>query len=836
MQYRRVKRKRWLMPVAAAVFAVAWLVPAIAQVGSPPLSPGSSPIAPTSPLNEPAAPKAKAKRAAPALPAEPVRPATRPIAAPGQATISDVRIEGIQRIEPETVRSYLLLQAGDPWDPERVDSSLKALFATGLFADVKLTRESNSLVIRVVENPIINRIAFEGNSKLSDKDLNGEIQLRPRVVYTRTRVQNDVKRIIDLYRRHSRFAATVEPKIIQLAENRVDLVFEINEGPTTGVRSINFVGNREFSDGTLRGIVDTKESRWYRFLSNSDTYDPDRITYDRELLRKYYLSEGYADFRVVSAVAELTPDRDGFVVTYTIDEGERYHFGKVDVDIKLKDLPKEAVLPLLGVQGGDWYDADAVEHSIATLTDQLGNRGYAFVEIKPQIQRNREDHSIDITFNVQEGPQVYVERIDIVGNVRTLDKVIRREMRLVEGDAFNTNKLQRSKERIKNLGFFKKVETANNQGSAPDKTVVTVEIEEQSTGELSLGVGFSTSDGPLADITLRERNFLGKGQDLRIGTVVSFRSQQIDLSFTEPYFLDSNIAAGFDLFEIKTSPTASFFSGETPAYQQFSYGGSLRAGYQLTENLRQTLKYTVRSDDITNIQSDAALFIQLEGGTHLTSSVGQVLLYDRRDNRIDPTSGWYASLGNDFAGVGFGVQYVRNKINAGYYYSIAPGWVLGVTGEVGDVFGWGGQQVLIQDRFFVGGDNLRGFAPAGIGPRDNVSQDALGGNKYYVGSVTLGVPLGLPKELGITGRVWTDFGTLYGNDQKNLVLTPAQLASQPGGLAPQIIDNPSLRVASGVGLSWASPVGPVRVDVGLPIKRESFDKTQFFRVSFGTKF
>jgi outer membrane protein insertion porin family len=437
---------------------------------------------------------------------------------------------------------------------------------------------------------------------------------------------------------------------------------------------------------------------------------------------------------------------------------------------------------------------------------------------------------------VQEGPRVYVERIDIVGNVRTLDKVIRREMRLVEGDAFNTNKLQRSKERIKNLGFFKKVETANNQGSAPDRTVVTVEVEEQSTGELSLGVGFSTSDGPLADITLRERNFLGKGEDLRIGTVVSFRSQQVDLSFTEPYFLDSNIAAGFDLFEVKTSPTASFFDGVTPVYQQFSYGGSLRAGYQLTENLRQTLKYTVRSDDITDIQSDASLFIQLQGGTHLTSSVGQVLLYDKRDNRIDPTSGWYASLGNDFAGVGFGVQYLRNKINAGYYYSIAPGWVLGLTGEAGDIFGWGGDQVLIQDRFFVGGDNLRGFAPAGIGPRDNLSQSALGGNKYYLGSVTLGVPLGLPKELGITGRVFSDFGTLWGNDQKNLVLTPTQLLSEPGGLQPQIVDNPALRVSAGVGVSWASPVGPVRLDLALPVKRESYDKTQFFRVSFGTKF
>src|ERR1700726_142093 len=290
-----------------------------------------------------------------------------PAVAPG-GTIGNLRIEGIQRIEPETVRSYLLVQPGDAWDPERVDRSLKALFATGLFADVKLTREGNVLVIRVVENPIINRIAFEGNSKLADKDLNGEIQLRPRVVYTRTRVENDVRRILELYRRHGRFAATVEPKVIQLSENRVDLVFEINEGPSTGVRSINFVGNRQFGDSTLRGTIETKESRWYRFLSTSDTYDPDRLTYDRELLRKFYLSEGYADFRVISAVAELTPDRDGFVITFTIEEGDRYRFGKVDVNIGLKDLPRETVLPLLTVQSGEWYDAQELEHSISVIT------------------------------------------------------------------------------------------------------------------------------------------------------------------------------------------------------------------------------------------------------------------------------------------------------------------------------------------------------------------------------------------------------------------------------------------------------------------------------------
>jgi outer membrane protein insertion porin family len=760
------------------------------------------------------------------------RPAT---AAASSGTIGNVRIEGIQRIEPETVKSYLLLQAGDPWDPERVDRSLKALFVTGLFADVKLTREGNTLVVRVVENPIINRIAFEGNSKLSDKDLNGEIQLRPRVVYTRTRVQNDVKRILELYRRRGRFAATVEPKIIQLSENRVDLVFEINEGESTGVRSINFVGNRVFSDSTLRGTIETKESRWYRFLSTADTYDPDRLTYDRELLRKFYLTEGYADFRVISAVAELTPDRDGFVISFTIEEGERYRFGKVDVNIALKDLPREAVLPLLTVQSGDWYDAQELEHSISVITDALGNRGYAFVEVKPQVSRNREDHTVDLVFDVHEGPQVYVERIDINGNVRTLDRVIRREFRLVEGDAFNTNKMQRSKDRIKNLGFFKKVEANNSPGTAPDRTLITVEVEEQSTGELSLGLGFSTSDGPLADVSIRERNFLGRGQDLRIGTVVSFRSQQVDLSFTEPYFLDKNVAAGIDIFEVKTSPTANFFTGVTPVYQQFSFGGALRTGYQISENLRQTWKYTGRSDDITNIQSNASLFIQLQAGTHLTSAIGQVLLYDRRDNRLEPTSGYYASVGNDFAGLGFGVEYIRNKVNFGYYYSLFPDWVLGFTAEGGDVFGWGGQKVLLQDRFFVGGDNLRGFAPAGIGPRDTVSSDALGGNKYYVGSLALGVPLGLPKELGISGRVFTDFGTLWSNDQKNLVLTAAQLQAT-GGVQPHILDSAAIRASAGIGISWKSPVGPIRLDLAYPIKKESFDKTQLFHVSFGTRF
>ncbi len=764
--------------------------------------------------------------------------AAAPGAPPGHAagdTVRNIEVEGTRRISPETVRSYLLIKKGEPWNEELVDKSLKALFATGLFADVKLERVGDTLVVKVVENPVINRIAFEGNHTLTDKQLSAEIEERPRQVYTRTRVLSDVRRILDLYRRHGHFAASVDPKVIQLSENRVDLVFEIHEAAYTGVLGINFVGNYHYSDSTLRGVIATEESRWYRFFTTNDTYDPDRLNLDKDLLRRFYLSNGYADFRVISAVAELTPSGKGFIITFTVDEGHRYRFGKIAVNIKLKGLPPAAVMPLLQVHSGQWYDASAVERSITALTNALGDRGYAFVQVTPEIVRHPKTRTVDVTFNVREGPRVYVQRIDITGNVRTLDKVIRREMLLVEGDPFNEAKLRRSEERIKNLGFFKKVTVTHRPGSAPDQTVITVNVEEQSTGELSLGAGFSTTDGPLVDINVRERNFLGEGKDVRIGTVLSFRSQQVDLSYTEPYFLDRNLAAGFDVFEVKTSPTASFFSGITPPYQQFSYGGAVRVGYQITDHLRQTLKYTARSDDITNVQSTASLFIALQEGTHYTSELGQVLLYDRRDNRLNPTSGYYASLGTDFAGAGYGVRYIRNKVNVGYYYSLFPQWVLSFTGEAGDIFGWGGQKVLIQDRFFVGGDNLRGFQDAGIGPRDSITNDALGGNKYYVGSIALGVPLPVPKELGLSGSIFTDFGSLYSNDQKHLVLTPAQLVTT-GGLQPQIEDTPKLRASVGIGLNWRSPLGPIRLDLAVPVAKASFDKSQFFRVSFGTRF
>jgi outer membrane protein insertion porin family len=733
---------------------------------------------------------------------------------PSGGTIAEIRIEGTQRVEPETVRSYMQVQPGDPFDSDRVDQSLKSLFATGLFADVTLRREGNALIVRVVENPIINRIAFEGNHKLSDETLTQEVQLKPRTVYTRTKVQSDVKRILDLYRRNSRFAATVEPKLIPLEQNRVDLVFEIDEGDTTGIRSINFVGNRQFTAGRLREVIQTKESRWYRLFSTDDNYDPDRLTYDRDLLRKFYLSEGYADFRVVSAVAELTPQRDGFFVTFTVEEGERYRFGQIDVTNAIKDVPTEELRPLVTVQEGEWYNADQVDKTINALTDALGTRGYAFVEIQPRVKRNAESKAIDVTFDVKEGPRVYVERIDITGNLRTLDKVIRREFRLVEGDAFNTSKLRRSEQRIKNLGFFKKTDITTNPGSAPDKTVITANVEEQSTGEFSVGVGFSTTDGVLGDINIRERNFLGRGQDLRIGTTIAQFTKQVDLSFTEPYFLERNLAAGFDIFAIDQDN--QLFA----QFNQVTYGGSLRAGYQITEPLRQTLKYTLRQDTIKDVQPTASNLIQQQAGTRVTSAVGQVLLYDKRDNRLDPTSGYFGQISADFAGIATGVQYYRAVVNAGYYFPLAPEYVLSFTTESGYIHAWGGDVVRLEDRFFVGGDNLRGFQVGGIGPHDNVTGDALGGNMYYTGSVSLSFPLGLPQEFGLGGRVFSDFGSLFGIDQTG----------------PNIFQSHLLRISGGVGVSWKSPLGPIRLDIAEPIQKAQFDRRQLFFVNFGTRF
>ena len=725
-----------------------------------------------------------------------------------------ISIEGNKRIEADTVRSYLSIGIGDTFDPVLINDSLKSLFATGLFADVNMRRQGRSLIVSVVENPIINRLAFEGNRRIKDDVLSGEVQLRPRVVYTRTKVQNDVTRILEIYRRSGRFAATVEPKVIQLKQNRVDIIFEINEGEVTGIRKINFVGNKRFSDGDLREAIQTKESRWYRFLTSDDTYDPDRLTFDRELLRRFYLKRGYADFRVASAVAELSRDRKDFFVTFTVEEGERYRLRETFLESSLKDLSVDELKANVLIEVGDWYNADKVEESIQQLTDAIGSLGYAFVEIRPRLDIDRDERTISLTFEIAEGPRVYVERIDIHGNFRTLDEVVRREFRLAEGDAFNTAKIRRSRQKIRNLGFFEKVEITNREGSASDKTIIDVDVAEQATGELSFGAGFSSLDGPLADISIRERNLLGRGQDLLTRFTLSGRRQEIELQFTEPYFLDKELSAGFGIFNRETDQQSE------SSFDEASIGAGIRMGYAITDFLGHTLRYGLRRDKIEDVDADASRFILDQEGTTVTSLVGHSLLYDKRDNRFEATEGYFLRLSNDLAGLGGDQEYLRSRVGGGTFYSFTEKVIGSLTGETGYIFGRG-QDLRISDRFFVGGQNLRGFGTAGVGPRDSATDDALGGNIFLTSTADVSVPLGLPSEFNIKGSIFTDVGTLFDVDDDG---------SEVEG------DDFSLRASVGMGLTYISPLGPIRVDYAIPVLREDFDEKENFRFSFGTRF
>ena len=730
--------------------------------------------------------------------------------------IQEIRIEGNQRIEPETVRSYMQVNPGDPFDAQRIDQALKNLFATGLFADVNFRRDGNALVVEVTENPIINKLAFEGNQRIDDDALQQEVQLRPRVVYTQARVQADVKRILDLYRRSGRFAATVEPKIINLDQNRVNLVFEINEGEVTEVRRIDFVGNKVFSDGDLRDEVITQEYAFYRFLSTTDTYDPDRLTLDKEALRKFYLAEGYADFRVVSAVAELSPDQEAFFITFTVEEGERYKLGTVDIKTTLKDLDPESLRGSVETDEGDWYNADLVDESVQAIADQVGSLGYAFVDVRPRIDRDAENKILNLTYDIQEGPKVYVERIDISGNVRTQDKVIRREFRIAEGDAFSTAKLRRTEQRLKNLGFFESVDIQAVPSDSPDKTVVKVKVAEKSTGELSFGAGFSTADGPLGNVGLRERNLLGKGYDLRAQFNISGRRSTIDVSFTDPYFLDKELSAGFDVFHRR-------FDRRESSFKEQNTGLGLRMGYDLAEYTRHTISYQASYDKVTGVDdddSDVSDVIKDEEGSDVRSIIGSDLTYDRRDNRMDPREGYYVSIGTDFAGLGGTVTYLRNTLGGGYFYSVTKEVTLGATGEVGYIRGIG-DEVRVTDAFFLGGQNLRGFATGGVGPRDSDTNDSLGGKFRFEGTVQAAFPLGLPEEYQIRGRVFSDFGTLTDTDFEDDI---------------DLNDDASMRMSVGVGLTWVSPFGPLAVDLAYPVLKEPYDEEELFRFSVGTTF
>ncbi|MBB4797856.1 outer membrane protein insertion porin family [Brevundimonas bullata] len=753
------------------------------------------------------------------------------VAAPAEdrAVVNRIVVRGNQRIDQTTVLSYLPIQPGDTIDAATIDVAVRTLSRTGLFANVQLGLQPNGdLIVEIAENPIINQVTFEGNKALAIKKLTDEVTIKPRGIYTRARVQEDVGKIVELYRLSGRISATVTPKLVQLDQNRVDVVFEIDEGPETGVAAIAFLGNTAFSDSDLREVMVTKESSWWRLFSSNDNYDPNRLDYDREQLRKFYTNRGYYDFRILSSVAELKPDNSAFGMTLTLDEGDRYNFGEVKVVTESDRLNADFLTRLLPIRTGDLYESDRIQSAVDTLTFAAGSAGYAFVEINPTYRANPETDQVDVTFNVKEGQRVYIDRINVVGNTRTLDSVIRRELMVGEGDAFNRSLVERSRNNLRALGFFKDVKIEETRGSAPDRSIVNVTVEEQPTGELSVGAGFSSVDSFVLNLGITERNFRGRGQNFVARAEWGSLRQQIDFRFTEPKFLGRDLRAGFDLFHTR------YDLSEYSSYDYRSTGGGLRLSYPLNGYSSFSVRYFLKSDEVIipsgycNGTGSSALCDQ--AGSFMNSSAGYTLLVNRTNDPVRPTRGWSASLRQDFAGIGGDVNYLKTEADASWYHGFSPRWVVSLQGSTGYVSGWNGDPIRINDRFFKGGNTFRGFETAGMGARDLTTTDALGGNFYAIGTVELTVPNYLPEEYGIKTSLFADVGTLGMLDDRYMVNS---VTGQPN---PNIVDNLALRAAAGVSIHWRSPMGPIRFDLSKVLSKEDYDKTETFRFSTSTQF
>jgi len=727
-------------------------------------------------------------------------------AAAQQGAVQRIIVVGNERIEQSTILSYLPIGVGDTVDPARIDLALKALFRTDLFSDVKVGLSDGDLTIQVVENPIINRVVFEGNSGLKEDKLRDEITVRPRGIFTRAKVQSDVQRIIELYRRSGRISAAVTPKIVELPQKRVDLIFEISEGEKSGVLGVNFLGNVEFSDNDLRDVVVTEESAWYRFFSNNANYDPDRLEYDKEQLRKHYRNRGFYDFRVISAVAELSSARNGFAVTYTLEEGPRYRFGKISVETELKKLDTAVLTQLVPIRSGDLYEDERIETATDALTFAAGAAGFASVDVRPRYVADPATRTVNVVFQVNEGPRVYVNRIDIIGNTQTLDHVVRRELNLVEGDAYNRALVDRSENNLKALGFFKEVTIEETPTANADRTDLLVTVEEQATGELTFSAGYSSVDQLMIDLGITQRNFRGRGQDARARVSWGSYRQQLDFSFTEPRFLDRNLRAGVDLYYFV------YDLSDYSSYRTTSLGTNLRIGFPLTADAFMTMRYVLRED-------------------YTTSLLGYQVTLDRRNDPVRPTRGFFVSLAQDLAGLGGDVNYLRSELEGGWYYGFNKDFVLSLSGSAGYIGAWGDDVIRINDRFYKGGNSFRGFRVAGIGPRD-ISfgrSDALGGEAFAIGSAELTIPTFIPQQYGIRASVFTDVGTLGILDDK--IKTGAD--GQP---IPGIYDDLSLRASAGLSVFWRSPMGPIRFDFSQILQREDYDRVETFRFSQTTKF
>ncbi len=757
-----------------------------------------------------------------------------------QQVIRSLTVEGTQRLEPATVLSYTRLRVGQPYDNASLDQAIKDLHASDLMTVDSISgAETGNIVIHIRENPIINRVLIEGNKSLKDDKITPEIHLAPRQIFTRSAVRADVARIIELYRRQGRFAAIVEPQMVRLDQNRVDVVFEITEGPKSKVRQINIIGNEQFSDGKLRGEMATKQTRFWTLLSSNTSYDQDRLAYDQQKLRQFYLTEGYADFRVVSAIAELTPDKRDFIITYVVEEGERYKFGPVTVDSDIRDFDEDRLGKSLPFKEGDWYNAKQVEDAIDQLSQLAGAYGYAFADVQPEYSRDPETHTMALNFHIAEANRTYIERIDISGNTQTRDEVIRREFRVAEGDAFNTFQVKRSEDRINSLGYFQEgFEVEQKPGSSDDRIILSANVEERPTGELTLSAGFSSLERFIVSGSIKQRNFRGRGQTLSASVDYSSYSKSVELGFTEPYLFDHNIALGGTIYRRDLNAFNYIGTDRNTTYSQVSTGFQIVTGVPLTEYWTLSGRYNFQLDDVTLDKSTFYTDTDGDGvpdtcdplkagryycdaiGERITSLVGLSLIFDSLNSRLRPSAGQRLVLGVDFAGLGGDVRYVRGRADFDKYWSVGSGFIFSVGAEGGYIHslessrGPGIDPVRITDRFWLGEPQFRGFDIRGVGPRvqrlyysgdptagtqtlitdkDSIVDDALGGKAYYLTKAELEIPLGAgARELGLRPSIFIQAGALFDITRPQPTFTFEQATDTNGDLLYNDDGSPTL--------------------------------------------
>jgi len=726
---------------------------------------------------------------------------------------TQIVVQGNNRLDSSVIIRDSFIDSNKT-NPKDLSIAIKNLYKTGYYENVNIYKNDNIVFINVKENPLIDQISVEGNTEISDEIILAELESKSRNVFSADLIKNDVKKIQTIYKRSGYFSTFVEPKYIKLDQNRVNLVFEVYEGKEATIKKINFLNNNVFSDSTLRDVISSTEYRWYEFWGSNDRFDRDRVNYDKDLLKEYYFKNGYIDFNVISANSSLVKNKKDFIVNFNLSEGNRYKVNKVEVDSSIRKLSNKKLSSLLEIASGDWYDTDKIDKTIQNINEQTSELGYAFVEVIPKIRKLKKTSKVNIIFSIDQGSKIYVDRINIKGNIKTEDKVIRREMELVEGDPFNSLKLRQSEKNVRSTGLFENVEFKVDELSGTNKSSVDVEVTERSTGEFSVGAGFSSLDGALGNIGIKESNVFGQAKELSLDLGLSTRRSNIDLSYTDPYFLDSDVAAGIDVFNVRRNNKT--YSG----YKNNVIGFKLRAGYELFDDFRHVSSYTLKRDKIHDIDNSTSLFIREQRGKRTSSIIGQAFQYDKLNDRLNPTDGYRIRLDLDFHGLTGDSEHFSSELKVANFYRMSEGGglYLGTFVEGGYIAAI--KDVKINDRFFLNGDRLRGFKNLGIGPRDTSTGDALGGEIYYLARNELNFPLGLPDDLGLSGLAFIDVGSIYNTNSSGSLVK----------------DENTLRASAGVGLTWISPFGPVKFFLTKAILKENYDKKEIFRFSFGTTY